>query len=243
MTIRIIPLHLDAEITAADDLASLVLAAAASVHDGDIVVVSHKSVSKAEGRVVDLRSVDPSAEATERAADHSDARLVELVLRESRSVLRQRGPLLIVETHHGLVCANAGIDCSNAPRFDSVILLPRDPDASARRLRMELERRTQRRVGVVVADTMGRAWREGIVGTAIGSSGIKPLRDMAGETDLNGYELASTVIAVADELAAAADLALGKLDRVPFVIIRGYAAPGEGAAKQLIRDPALDLFR
>jgi coenzyme F420-0:L-glutamate ligase/coenzyme F420-1:gamma-L-glutamate ligase len=243
VTIEIIPLKVAVEITAADDLATMVLAAAPPLRDGDIIAVTHKAVSKAEGRVVDLADVAPSARAVEMAEDHSDPRLVELILRESRRVLRRRGPLLIVETHHGLVCANAGIDRSNAPRPDAVVLLPMDPDESARRLRAALEAATHARLGVVVADTMGRAWREGIVGTAIGSSGLEPLHGMLGEVDPNGYELASTVVAIADELAAAADLAFGKLDRVPFVLIRGYVTHGDGAAQQLIREPERDLFR
>jgi coenzyme F420-0:L-glutamate ligase/coenzyme F420-1:gamma-L-glutamate ligase len=243
VTIEIIPLTVGVEITAADDLASLVLATAPPLRDGDIIATTHKAVSKAEGRIVDLADVEPSPRALEMAEDHSDPRLVELILRESRRVLRQRGPLLIVETYHGLVCANAGIDRSNAPRPDAVVLLPLDPDESARRLRVALETATQTRLGVVVADTMGRAWREGIVGTAIGSSGLEPLHEMLGEVDPNGYELASTVVAIADELAAAADLAFGKLDRVPFVLIRGYVTHGDGAARQLIREPERDLFR
>lgn len=243
MTIEVIPLGLPAEITDADDLAGLVLGVAPPLRDGDVVVVTHKAVGKHEGRVVDLADVSPSEQARELAADHSDARVVELILSESRRVLRQRGPLFVVETHHGLVCANAGIDRSNAPRPDSVVLLPRDPDLSAQRLRAELERRSAARLAVVIADTMGRAWREGIVGTAIGASGLQTLREMVGAVDPNGYELASTVIALADELAAAADLAFGKLERVPFALIRGVDVAGEGTAQQLIREPGRDLFR
>lgn len=243
MTVEIIPVQLEAEIIAGDDLATLLVDGFPALHDGDVVVVTHKAVSKAEGAVVDLGSVTPSARATELAGTHSDARIVELILQESEEVLRQRGPLFVVVTRHGVVCANAGIDKSNAPRPDSVVLLPRDPDRSADTLRATLELRTGKRVAVIVADTMGRAWRDGIVGTAIGASGLNPLREMAGEVDPNGYVLASTAIAVADELAAAADLVLGKLDRVPAALIRGYPLDGEGNAARLIRDPALDLFR
>ena len=243
MTIEIIPVEFAGEIGEADDLAALVLGAAPPLRDGDIVVVTHKAVSKSEGRVVDLAGVRPSARAVDLAADHSDPRLVEVILGESRRILRQRGSLLVVETHHGLVCANAGVDRSNAPRPDAVVLLPIDPDLSASRLRRELEARTKTRLGVIVADTMGRAWREGIVGTAIGASGLETLRDHAGAVDTNGYRLNSTLVAIADELAAAADLAFGKLDRVPFVLIRGYAAAGEGSAAQVIRSPERDLFR
>lgn len=243
MTIEITPVQLDAEIVAGDDLAALLAQGFPPLQDGDVVVVTHKAVSKAEGSVVDLDTVVPSARAVELAGTHSDARLVELILQESREVLRQRGPLFIVATRHGFVCANAGIDRSNAPRAGSVVLLPRDPDGSAAALRAGLEARTVGRLAVIVADTMGRAWREGIVGTAIGASGLSPLREMAGEADPNGYVLASTAIAVADELAAAADLVLGKLDRVPAALVRGYSPLGEGTAARLIRDPALDLFR
>jgi coenzyme F420-0:L-glutamate ligase/coenzyme F420-1:gamma-L-glutamate ligase len=243
MTIEIIPVRLEAEIIAGDDLAGLLADGFPPLQDGDVVVVTHKAVSKAEGSVVDLATVTPSARAKDLAGTHSDARIVELILQESEEVLRQRGPLFVVVTRHGFVCANAGIDRSNAPRPDSVVLLPRDPDASAGALRAALESRTGRRLALIVADTMGRAWREGIVGTAIGAAGVTALREMAGEVDPNGYVLASTAIAVADELAAAADLVLGKLDRVPAALIRGYSALGDGGAARLIRDPALDLFR
>ncbi|HWF58006.1 MAG TPA: coenzyme F420-0:L-glutamate ligase [Candidatus Dormibacteraeota bacterium] len=243
MTVEIIPVKVDVEIGAADDLARLVLESAPPLQDGDVIVVTHKAVSKSEGRVVDLDTVAPSARAHTLAGSHSDPRLVELILRESRDVLRQRGPLFVVETAHGLVCANAGIDRSNAPRPGAVVLLPRDPDASAQALRARLEAATSRRLAVIVADTMGRAWREGIVGTAIGASGLTPLLELFGQVDPNGYVLASTAIAVADELAAAADLVLGKLERVPTAIIRGYPIAGEGSAQTLIRERAQDLFR
>ena len=243
MTIEIVPLGVAGDISQSDDLAALVLTASPALRTGDIVVVSQKAVSKNEGRVVDLATVQPSARAVEVAADHSDPRLVEVILRESRRILRQRGPLLIVETHDGLVCANAGVDRSNAPRPDAVVLLPADSDMSAGRLRTALEARTGARLGVVVADTMGRSFREGIVGTAIGASGLETLRDLSGAADPNGYVMSSTVVAIADELAAAADLAFGKLERVPFVLIRGFAAAGDGSPTQLIRDPARDLFR
>lgn len=243
MSVEILPIRFETEVTTGQDLATMVVDGFPPLQDGDVVVVTHKAVSKSEGAVVDLGGVVPSARAVELAGTHSDPRLVEVILGESTEVLRQRGPLLVVVTRHGFVCANAGIDRSNAPRPDSVVLLPRDPDGSAAGLRAELEARTGRRLGVVIADTMGRAWREGIVGTAIGASGLGPLRELAGEVDPNGYVLATTAVAVADELAAAADLVLGKLDRVPAALVRGYALVGEGDAAQLIRDPALDLFR
>ena len=242
--IQIIPVAFDRELETGDDLAGAVLDAGPALVAGDVVVVSHKAVSKVEGRIADLRQVTPSARAVELAGDDGDPRQVELVLRESRRIVRRRGSLLIAETHHGFVCASAGIDRSNAPGEDMAVLLPRDPDASARRLRRALELRAGCRLGVVVADTMGRPLRNGIVGTAIGVSGLAPLREYQGAVDPNGYTLRTTVVAVADELAAAADLVLGKLDRVPAAVVRGYPPAGEdGAATDLIRDPERDLFR
>jgi coenzyme F420-0:L-glutamate ligase / coenzyme F420-1:gamma-L-glutamate ligase len=231
------------EIAPGTDLAALVLAAAPELRTGDVVVVSHKAVSKSEGRIADLRTVRPSPRALELAAGGGDPRILELVLRESRAIVRRRGGLVIAETHHGFVCASAGIDRSNAPGDDWVVLLPEDPDASAARLRAALEGRTGVRLAVVVADTMGRALRRGIVGTAIGASGLEPLRAYAGAVDPAGRELRTTVVAVADELAAAADLVLGKLERVPAALIRGFGATGEGCARELVRDAADDLFR
>ena len=241
--LEILALHHPDEIAAGADLAALVLAAAPPLRDGDVVVVAHKAVSKSEGRVVDLAGVEPSARALELSADGGDPRMAELVLRESRRIVRRRAGLLIAETHHGFVCASAGIDRSNGPAADWVVLLPVDPDASAARLRTELERRTGARLAVVVADTMGRALRVGIVGTAIGVSGLEALRSYAGEVDPIGYELRTTAVAVADELAAAADLVLGKLERVPAALIRGFAAEGDGTGRDLVRDAAEDLFR
>ena len=231
------------EITTGTDLAALVLAAAPPLRAGDVVVVAHKAVSKSEGRVADLGTVAPSARALELSADGGDPRMAELVLRESRRIVRRRAGLLIAETHHGFVCASAGIDRSNAAAADWVVLLPADPDASAARLRTELERRAGVRLAVIVADTMGRALRRGIVGTAIGVSGLEAVRGYAGEFDPVGYELRTTAVAVADELAAAADLVLGKLERVPAALIRGYAAGGEGSGQDLVRPAAEDLFR
>jgi coenzyme F420-0:L-glutamate ligase/coenzyme F420-1:gamma-L-glutamate ligase len=242
VTIEIFPVQFDAEIVEGDDLAELIRAASRPFRDGDVLVVTQKAVSKAEGHVVDLADVEPSSRALELAGSHSDPRVVEVILRESVRVVRHRGPLLITETHHGLVCASAGVDRSNAPRPGTVVLLPRDPDASAADLRTRLEGQTGARLAVIIADTMGRPLRNGIVGTAIGSSGMDPLRSLAGQVDPNNFQLATTVVAVADELAAAADLVLGKLERVPAALIRGYAAAGEGSARSLIRDPAMDLF-
>jgi coenzyme F420-0:L-glutamate ligase/coenzyme F420-1:gamma-L-glutamate ligase len=239
--LEILPLAVPGEIEAGADLAGLLLGAAPSLERGDVVVVSHKAVSKSEGRVADLREVTPSARAIELAGD-GDPRLAEMVLRESRRIVRRRGSLLIAETRHGFICASAGIDRSNAPGADMVVLLPVDPDASAGALRAELERRSGVPLAVVVADTMGRPLRNGIVGTAIGVSGLEPLRGYHGQADAAGYTLRTTQVAVADELAAAADLVLGKLERVPAVLVRGYAAGGEGTARELIRESERDLF-
>jgi coenzyme F420-0:L-glutamate ligase / coenzyme F420-1:gamma-L-glutamate ligase len=243
--IHVVPVPVADEIEPGADLAGLLLAAGPALLDDDVVVVSHKAVAKAEGRVADLRTVTPSTRAVELAGADGDPRHVELVLRESRRIVRRRGALLIAETRHGFVCANAGIDRSNAPGADQVVLLPVDPDASARGLRAALERATDRRLAVVVADTMGRPLRTGIVGTAIGVSGLEPLRSYAGAADARGYALRTTLVAIADEVAAAADLVLGKLERVPAAVVRGLRLrPDEdGAASALLRDPERDLFR
>ena len=243
MTLQIIPLAFDAEIAAGDDLAALLLRAAPPLEPGDVVVVSHKAVSKAEGRVVDLASVTPSTRAMKLARADGDPRLVELVLRESRAIVRRRGSLLITETRHGFVCASAGINRSNAAGPGTVVLLPVDPDGSAAALRARLADAAGGEVAVIVADTMGRPLRNGIVGTAIGVSGIAPLRHYRGETDPAGYSLRTSEVAVADELAAAADLVLGKLERVPAALVRGLHPTGDGSARELIRQPERDLFR
>jgi coenzyme F420-0:L-glutamate ligase/coenzyme F420-1:gamma-L-glutamate ligase len=235
-------LRFEAEITPADDLPGLLAAAAPPLIYGDVVVVSHKAVSKWEGRVVDLATVEPSDRAVELAGDGGDPRHTELVLRESRRIVRRRGSLLIAETHHGFVCASAGIDRSNAPGADMAILLPADPDASARALRASLERTSGAGLAVVIADTMGRPLRNGIVGTAIGVAGIAPLRGYQGAVDPAGYELRTTSVSVADELAAAADLVLGKLERVPAALVRGFPGGGDGTAAELIRPADRDLF-
>jgi coenzyme F420-0:L-glutamate ligase/coenzyme F420-1:gamma-L-glutamate ligase len=224
VTLRIEPLAVDGEISPGDDLAGLLLSAAPPLEPGDVVVVSHKAVAKSEGRIADLAEVTPSERAVELAGPQGDPRLAELVLRESRRIVRRRGALLIAETHHGFVCASAGID------------------RSAAALRATLRERSGTDVAVVIADTMGRPLRNGIVGTAIGVSGLEPLRGYRGEDDAAGYTLRTTQVAVADELAAAADLVLGKLERVPAALIRGFAASGDGSARELVRPPERDLF-
>lgn len=241
-TVQIHPVHFDDEIKPGVDLAGLIQRAAPRLQDRDVLVVTQKAVSKAEGQVVDLTTIDPSARALELAGTHSDARVVEVILRESIRVIRHRGPLLITETHHGFVCASGGVDKSNAPRRDTVVVLPRDPDASAARLRHELETATGVRLAVIIADTMGRPLRDGIVGTAIGCSGLEPMADLTGLVDPNDYMLTSTLVAVADEIASAADLVIGKLGRVPAALCRGLQVSGDGTARPLIRDRASDLF-
>jgi coenzyme F420-0:L-glutamate ligase / coenzyme F420-1:gamma-L-glutamate ligase len=239
--IQILPLAFEGEIEPGADLAALLLAVAPPLQDRDVIVVSHKAVSKSEGRVVHLAEVVPSERAKTLAAG-GDARLVELVLRESRRIVRRRGSLLIAETHHGFVCASAGIDRSNTPGDDAVVLLPVAPDASAGKIRQALETATGRRLAVVIADTMGRPLRNGIIGTAIGVSGLAPLRGYQSDVDPSGYRLRTTSVAVADELAAAADLVLGKLERVPAALVRGHRAEGDGSAQELIRARDRDLF-
>ena len=224
-----------------NDLAELI-AAAADLEDGDVVVVAHKVVSKAEGRVVRLPEVEPSAQARDLAADE-DPRRLEVILRESTRIVRTRPPLVIAETRHGFVCASAGVDASNAPEAEMVVLLPEDPDASAARLRDRLRQLTGADVAVIVSDSFGRAWRQGTTDVAIGCAGLRPLLDLHGERDAAGYELHATVIAVADELAGAAELVKGKLDGVPVAVVRGFDRRGEGTAREVVMPPERDLFR
>lgn len=240
--IQILPVEGIPEIARDDDLA-LMIAERAELDDGDVVCVAHKVVSKAEGRVVRLVEIEPSPEAHELAGVEGDPRRLEVVLREAKRILRSRPPLVIAETRHGFVCASAGVDASNAAEPETVVLLPEDPDASAERLREALQSRTGRRLGVIVTDTFGRSWRRGIANVAIGSAGIEVLRDLRGQHDPVGYELQSTVIALADEIAAAAELVMGKTERVPVAIVRGLDAAGEGSARELVMPAELDLFR
>jgi coenzyme F420-0:L-glutamate ligase/coenzyme F420-1:gamma-L-glutamate ligase len=246
--ISIIPLAGIPEVREGDDVGALVLDAAKrgpEIEDGDIIVVTQKIVSKAEGRLVPLDSVTPSAEA-QRLAEltEKDPRLVELILRESAAIVRQRGPILITETRHGFVCANAGIDASNVGPEGIVCLLPEDPDRSARTIRDTIRERTSREVAVIVSDTFGRAWREGHTNVAVGVAGMSPFVDYVGQKDPHGYELRVSTLAVADELAAAAELVMNKLDGVPVAVIRGYPfTKGEGSARDLVRNPEKDLFR
>jgi coenzyme F420-0:L-glutamate ligase/coenzyme F420-1:gamma-L-glutamate ligase len=236
------------EVHHAEDVAALIASAAARqgtpLVSGDLLVVGQKIVSKAEGRVLDLDTVTPSTVATAMAAGLGrDPRLVEVILRESRRVVRMDRGILITETHHGWICANAGVDQSNIG-LGSVVLLPEDPDGSARHLRERLRLLAGVDVAVVIADTFGRPWREGLTNVAIGVSGLAPMLSYLGEPDSAGRPLQATVLALADELASAAEPVMGKLSRIPAAIIRGlpYAASEEGS-KPLLRDPARDLFR
>ena len=229
------------EIGEGDDLAALI-AEHADLEDGDVLVVAQKAVSKAEGRIVRLADVEPSEPARELAGEE-DARRHELILRESARIVRSRPPLVISETRHGFVCASAGVDYSNAPGPETVVLLPLDPDASAARLRERLRELTGAEVGVIVSDSFGRAWRQGTTDVAIGAAGIRPLLDLKGTRDRAGFELHATVIAVADELAGAAELVLGKTAGVPAAVIRGVDAHGEGTARDLVMPAERDLFR
>jgi len=229
------------EIGEGDDLGALI-AERSELLDGDVLVVAQKAVSKAEGRVVRLDEVEPSARARELAGDE-DPRRLEVILRESERLVRTRPPLVIAETRLGFVCASAGVDSSNAPEAGTVVLLPEDPDASAARLRERVGVLTGAEIGVIVSDSFGRAWRQGTTDVAIGLSGIRPLLDLKGQRDAAGYELHATVIAVADELAAAAELAMGKTSGVPAAVIRGYDASGAGSARDLVMPAERDLFR
>jgi coenzyme F420-0:L-glutamate ligase/coenzyme F420-1:gamma-L-glutamate ligase len=239
--IEILPVEGLPEIGEGDDLAAMI-AEQAELADGDVLVVAQKAVSKAEGRVVRLADVEPTDEARDLAGDE-DPRRLQVTLDESVRIVRTRPPLVIAETRHGFVCASAGVDASNAPGPEAVVLLPEDPDASARRLRDRLRRLTGAEVGVIVSDSFGRAWRQGTTDVAIGLAGIRPLLDLKGVRDPAGYQLHATVIAVADELAGAAELVMGKTDGIPTAIVRGVDAAGEGTARDLVIPAERDLFR
>lgn len=247
--IQIIGLRGAPEVQPGDDLARLVMAAAeasnVTLADGDILVVAQKAVSKAEDLLVDLRTVEPSDLATRYAARWGrDPRQTEVVLRESVRVVRMDHGLIISQTRHGYVCANAGVDASNVPGGEYVLLLPRDPDASAARLRADIRERTGVDVAVIVSDSFGRPWRLGIVNVALGVAGMAPLADYRGQPDDFGRIMTSSVMAVADEIASAAELAAGKVNRAPFILVRGYPYQrAEGTGADIIMDAASDLFK
>ena len=235
MTLTIHPLRGIPEVSRGDDLPQLLLASLQmdgfTLEDGDVIVITHKIVSKAEGAVSSLES------------DDEDAAYRRVVLEEAVEVLRRRGDLVIARTRHGFICANAGVDRSNATA-GTAILLPRDPDRSAHSIRMALEAASGSSIAVIVSDTFGRPWRRGLVDVAIGLSGVEALLDLRGTTDAYGRELAVTEIAVVDEIAAAADLVMGKADAVPAALLRGLTvAFGDGRATDLVRPPHEDLFR
>jgi coenzyme F420-0:L-glutamate ligase/coenzyme F420-1:gamma-L-glutamate ligase len=245
--IRLIPLPGLPEIAPGCDLAAAIRDAARAADvplAGRIVVVCQKIVSKAEGRLVPLASVEPSPLAREIATEHErDPRQVELVLRESRRIVRRGRGVLITETHHGFVCATAGVDLSNAPGPDVAVLLPLDPDASARRL-CEALSTPAGPTPVVISDTFGRPWREGLVDVALGSAGLAPIRDERGTVDRGGRPLQVTQPATADQLAAAAGLLMWKSAGVPVVVVEGFPIEGEGTVRgMLLRDASADLFR
>lgn len=243
--LRVIPLRGIPELGDGDDLGALLVDAAARAggfEPDDVLVVAQKAVSKVEGRVIDLTRVEPSDRARELAGD-TDARRVEVILRETRRVVRTRPPLIIAETPHGFVCASAGVDASNAKGPDSLVLLPLDPDASAARLRDHVRAHTGTEVGVIVSDSFGRAWRLGTTDVALGVAGIPAVVDLDGQRDSAGYELHATQIAVADEIASAAQLVMGKTDGIPAAIVRGLRLQGAGSGRDLLMPRERDLFR
>jgi coenzyme F420-0:L-glutamate ligase/coenzyme F420-1:gamma-L-glutamate ligase len=240
--LRVIPIHGIPELEEGDDLGALVVEAAPGFEDDDVLVVAQKAVSKVEGRVVDLTRIEASERAHELAGD-TDPRRIEVILREASEVLRSRPPLVIAETRHGFVCASAGVDASNAKGPDTLVLLPLDPDASAERLRETLRELTGKDVGVIVSDSFGRAWRLGTTDVALGVAGVVAILDLDGERDAAGYELHATQIAVADEIAGAAQLVMGKLDGIPAAIVRGMRLRGDGRGSDLVMPRERDLFR
>jgi coenzyme F420-0:L-glutamate ligase/coenzyme F420-1:gamma-L-glutamate ligase len=247
--LRILPVPLSAEIRPKDSLVDKLLDALRrkrmSFAQGDIVVVKHKIVSKAEGRLVRLDTVKPSAASRLWARRYKvDARVIELALQESKSVIRRQNGVLITETRHGFICANSGVDVSNVDGGEHALLLPEDPDRSAMKLHRELRRRTGLVIPVIISDSFGRPWREGLSEVAIGIAGMKAIHDYRGRRDPHGYPLRVTLDAVADELACAAGLLSSKLTRTPFVIIRGFPyQPGRGSSRSLLRPAQQDLFR
>jgi coenzyme F420-0:L-glutamate ligase / coenzyme F420-1:gamma-L-glutamate ligase len=247
--VRLIPIPFADEIRPGDSLTDKLLEALrrrrVRVQTGDILVVKHKIVSKSEGRLIDLATVQPSPESIAWAKQYDlDARVIELALRESRAVIRRKNGVLITETHHGFICANSGIDVSNVDGGTHAVLLPEDADRSAANLRRALKRRTGCAIPVIVTDSFGRPWREGLTEFAIGISGMKPVRDDRGRRDPHGYKLKASIEAVADELASAAGLVCGKLNRAPACIVRGFRYEADlGGVRTLLRPASTDLFR
>ena len=247
--LQIIPISLADEIRPGDSLPEKLIHALKhlnkSLRKGDILIVKHKIVSKAEGRLIELDSIKPSASSRAWARRYNlDARVTELALAESKRVVRRKRGVLITETRQGLICANSGVDASNVDGGSHALLLPEDPDRSASQLHRELKKRLKLYIPVVITDSFGRPWREGLTEVAIGVAGLKSLHDYRGDRDPHGYSLRVTIEAIADEMACAAGLVCGKLARTPACIIRGYRyRPGRGSARDLIRPAATDLFR
>jgi coenzyme F420-0:L-glutamate ligase/coenzyme F420-1:gamma-L-glutamate ligase len=247
--VRILPIAVSGEIRAGESLCATLLAAARRLrvrfHDGDILVVKHKVVSKSEGAVIALDEIRPSAASRVWSRRYGlDAQVSELAVRESRRIVRRKRGVLITETRHGFICANSGVDVSNVDGGQHAVLLPENPDRSAARLRRELKKQLGLEIAIIISDSFGRPWREGLTEVAIGVAGMRPLVDYRGRRDPHGYSLHATIDAVADELACAAGLVCGKLARTPACIIRGYPYLAKsGGARALIRPAKNDLFR
>jgi coenzyme F420-0:L-glutamate ligase/coenzyme F420-1:gamma-L-glutamate ligase len=247
--ISLIPLYLADEIKPGDSVTDKLLRSLRrqnlAFEPGDILVVKHKIISKAEGQIIDLSTINPSADSIAWAKKYRlDARVLELALRQSRAVIRRKHGVLITETRHGFICANSGVDVSNVDGGHHALLLPADPDRSASELHRDLKKRTKLAIPVLITDTFGRPWREGLVDFCIGIAGMKALRDDRGQRDPHGYTLQASLEAVADELAAAAGLVCGKLNRTPACIIRGFPhEPAHGRTRDLLRPASTDLFR
>ncbi|MCP8308854.1 MAG: coenzyme F420-0:L-glutamate ligase [archaeon] len=249
LEIKIIGIKGIPEVKPGDDLANLIIDTiqrqGIKIMGRDAIVVTHKIVSKAEGRIIDLKKINPSDFALKISKRRKkDPRMVEVILREAKRIVRMERGVIIAETRHGFICANSGVDKSNVKGEDIVSLLPIDPDKSARQIRDEIKRRLNADVAVIISDTFGRPWREGQTNIAIGVAGLEPILDYRGKKDSYGYTLKVTAIAIADELASAAELVMGKVGMVPITIIRGYQyIEGEGSIKSLIRPRSKDLFR
>jgi coenzyme F420-0:L-glutamate ligase/coenzyme F420-1:gamma-L-glutamate ligase len=247
--LRIIPIHVKGEVRPGDSVAEKLLAALKrqrfTLRKGDILIVKHKIISKAEGQLVELNAVEPSQASREWGRQFGvDPRVTELAIAQSRRIVRRERGVMITETRHGFICANSGIDVSNVDGGKCALLLPEDPDRSAAQIHAEIKKRLRLSVPVIISDSFGRPWREGLTEVAIGVAGMKPLCDYRGRRDRHGYSLRSSVEAVPDELACAAGLVCGKLNATPACVVRGFRyQAGRGTARELIRPAANDLFR
>jgi len=236
-------------IRSGDNLTEIILATArrqgVKISNGDVIVITQKIVSKAEGRLINLDKVAPSSFALEIAKKTGkDPRYVDIILKETKNIVKITNKILIIETKHGFVCANAGVDRSNVSKHEIVALLPKNPDKSAKQIRNEIKRKIGVEVAVIISDTFGRPWREGHINVAVGVAGMKPITDYRGKKDMFGYVLKVTTMAIADELASAAELVMGKTNSIPVAILKGFKYPkGGGTAKELVRPLEKDLFR